>query len=231
MSGVPADEDDETADDGDPSDVSVADGTDRSDALVSDVGAPSDVLVADGGDAERERPEHERPGGIDRRTLIRILVGLGIGIPVLIEALTLLGLVGDLFGPGDGETPTPTETATGVGVGDELLPETPATDTVESAFIALEGWTFTMVVGIENTTDRTYELRLRSVTTDGGATVRGGGESDPVPPGESGSVTGSWDLPEGSSPASVDVVSIARDGTVTKVDRTVTLGSVPVRGG
>lgn len=176
----------------------------------------------------------EGPGGdeIGRRNLIRLLVGLAIGIPVLIEALTLVGLVGDLFGDGDGAgTPTDTPPPPGVGVGDELLPETPATDTVEAAYIAADGWALTLAVAIENGSDETYELRLRSVTTENGTTVRGGGESDPIPPGESGSVTGRWDLPEGSSPDTVDVVAISRNGSATKVEASVRLGGVAVRGG
>lgn len=172
------------------------------------------------------------PFGLERRTLIRLLVGVGIGVPILVEAATLLGLVGDLFGPGGDETGTPTRTAEpGVGVGDELLPDTPAIDTVVASYIAADGWRYTLTVAVENTTGRTYELRLRDVTTADGRTVAGGGESDPIPPGESGSVTGRWDLPEGASPESVDVVAIARNGTVTKVERSVPLGSTPVQGG
>lgn len=175
--------------------------------------------------------DEERPGGISRRTLVRLLVGLGIGVPILLEALTFLGLLGDTFGPDDGGTATPTGTPAGVGVGDELLPETVPTDEVTAAYISADQWTFTMSVAVENGAGGTYELRLRAVTTEDGRTVAGGGESDPIPPGESGSVVGRWDLPDGSDPAAVDVVAISRDGTATKVERTVPLGTVTVRGG
>jgi hypothetical protein len=176
----------------------------------------------------------EGPGGdeISRRNLIRLLVGLGIGIPVLIEALTLVGLVGDLFGGDDGtETPTGETEAPGVGVGDELLPSTAPSDTVAASYIAADGWTYTLTVGVDNGGDATYELRLRSVTTGGGTTVDGGGESDAIPPGESGTVTGRWDLPEGSSPATVEVVAVSRNGTVTTVEESVRIGGAVVRGG
>lgn len=175
----------------------------------------------------------ETPGGdeISRRNLIRLLVGLAIGIPVLIEAVTLVGLVDDLFG-GDGtDTPTDTPEPPGVGVGDELLPATAATDTVEASYIAADGWAFALAVSVDNGGEATYELRLRSVTTEGGTTVDGGGESDPVPPGESGTVTGRWDLPEGSSPDTVEVVAVTRNGTATTVEESVRLGGVAVRGG
>jgi hypothetical protein len=210
-------------------------------------GSPDDEATGAAGGAEadsdgtgppeprRGRPEGgdaEGPLGLDRRTLIRLLVGLGIGVPILIEAATLLGLLGDVFGGDDGdETPTPTDAPDGVTVGDELLPDTPATDTVRAAYVAADGWAFTLVVGVDNTTDRTYELRLRTVTTEDGRTVEGDASTGPVAPGESGSVTGRWNLPDGASPDTVDVVSVARDGTVTTVERTVQLGSVPVQGG
>lgn len=168
--------------------------------------------------------------GLSRRTLVRLLVGTAIGIPVLVETLTFLGLVGSKFGE---ETPTATDTASAdgnvVGVGDELLPETAPTDTVAEAYVTEDDWTFTIVVDVENGSDRTYELRLGAVTTESGRRVDGGG-GDPVPPGESGVVTGRWELPEGSSPDVVDVVATARDGTVTRTERSVGLAKVPVRG-
>lgn len=189
----------------------------------------------DRGPVEGDRGPGTREGelvaGLDRRTLIRLLVGLGIGIPVLIEGATLLGLLGGLFGDGGEATATPTRTATGVGVGDELLPETAPAETVESAYITADAWLFSMTVGVENTGDRTYQLRLEAVRTRGGDVVEGGGESGPIEPGASGSVTGTWDLPDGAAPDTVDVVAIARDGTATKVERAVTLGVVPVQGG
>lgn len=169
---------------------------------------------------------------ISRRNLIRLLVGLAIGIPVLIEALTLVGLVGDLFGDGGGtETPADETEVPGVGVGDELLPATAPTDTVAASYIAADGWTYTLTVSVDNGGDATYELRLRSVTTEGGTTVEGGGESDPIPPGASGTVTGRWDLPEGSSPDTVEVVAISRNGTATRVEESVRIGGAAVRGG
>jgi hypothetical protein len=208
-------------------------------------GSPDDEATgADGGaDADGTGPPEPRRGGsaggdaegpfgLDRRTLIRLLVGLGIGVPVLIEGATLLGLLGDIVGGNGGEeTATPTDAPEGVAIGEELLPDTPAADTVRAAYVAADGWTFTFVVGVDNTTDRTYELRLRTVTTEDGRTVEGDASTGPVAPGESGSVTGRWDLPDGASPDTVDVVAVARDGTVTTVERTIRLGSVPVQRG
>ncbi|MFC7172729.1 hypothetical protein ACFQL0_03920 [Haloplanus litoreus] len=68
------------------------------------------------------------PGGLSKRTLIRLLVGFGIGIPILIEGLTFLGLLQNQFGgEGDDSTEsTATETdgaPEAVGVGDDMLPK------------------------------------------------------------------------------------------------------------
>lgn len=158
---------------------------------------------------------------------------VGVGFPVLIELLTFGGPVTDRL-LGDGET-TPTRTPTPaedrVDVGDELLPGTPQTETAREAYVAAEGWTLTVIVDVENPGERTYDLRLRAATTRDGRTVDGGGESGPVPPGGSATVAGSWDLPEGSTPATVDVVAVARDGTATTTEETVRLRNVNVRGG
>lgn len=193
-------------------------------------GGPDDddaPVRADGPDPGDGTAERE---GLDRRTLVRLLVGLGIGIPVLVEVLTFLGLVGDLFGDGDDE-PSPTTTEDGIDVGEELLPETDATDRVEAAYVRADGWELTLTVAVENDGEQTYELRLGEVRTDGGTTVEGGGTSGPVAPGETGTATGRWGLPDGASPGSVDVTAFYRNGTVTRIERTVQFGSVPVRGG
>lgn len=175
--------------------------------------------------------DDERPGGISRRTLIRLLVGLGIGIPLLVEALTLLGLVGSQLGDGPTtETETPTPAGRRVGVGDELLPETAPTETVSEAAIASQDWTLTIAVEVENGSEQIYDVRLGTVTTADGERIEGGGGSPPLQPGESATVIGTWDLPEASRPVAVDVVAVSRNGTVTTVDETVRLGKIPVRG-
>lgn len=168
--------------------------------------------------------------GISRRTLVRLLVALAVGIPLLVEGMTFLGLVGEELGDGDAAgTATPTAAPEGVGIGDELLPRTVPTETVVDAYVAGPSWTFTMVVTVENGGDRRYELRLGRVTTDAGEAVEGGGDTGTIPPGESASVTARWDLPEGATPAAVDVEAVASDGTTETVSERVQLGRIPVR--
>ena len=172
---------------------------------------------------------------MERRTLIRLLVGLGIGVPVAIEAATFLGLFERrLLDGGDGG-PTATPRPERVGVGDELLPETPPADTVTDARVSTGegGWSFALEVTVTNGSDAPYELRLGDVTTSGGDTVAGGGSTPRVPPGGSDAVLAHWTLPEGATPERVDAVGISfpADADPVTVRRSVPLATVPVSGG
>ena len=170
---------------------------------------------------------------MERRTLIRLLVGLGIGLPVAIEVATFLGLFRSRVGDGDDDTPSPTpgETETpppdAVGVGDELLPATPQTDTVTGAEVRTEDGdrVFVMTVDVENDTEFGYELRLDALTTRQGTTVTGGGRSEQIEPGGSATVTGRWVLPDGERPEAVIVVATETqpDGSRETATRRATL--------
>jgi hypothetical protein len=165
-----------------------------------------------------------------RRTLIRLLVGLGIGIPLLIEGATFVGLIeAQFFGNGDGDPTTPTGTppAEGIAVDDELLPETAAEDTLSTASLAAgaDGRTLTLTVLVENTGDAPYELRLGAVRTRGGTRVGGSATTGTIAPGDSGTVTEQWDLPDGSMPGFVTVTAVVGD---ERVERTVPLATIPV---
>lgn len=169
---------------------------------------------------------------MERRTLIRLLVGLGIGIPVLVEVLTFLGLVETRLFEGDEGTPTPGPGR--VGVGDELLPDTPATETVTEGVVRGQDtpWVFVLTVEVENAGASAYALQLGSLTLGTGRTVAGGASTGRLPPGGSGQVTGAWEIPQGSTPDALDVVAVEyTDGGTTETSTRVPLASFPVRGG
>jgi len=151
---------------------------------------------------------------MERRNLIRLLVGLGIGLPIAIEAATFFGLFESRVAGDDGGEETPTRTSEppppdAVGVGDELLPATAATDTVTGAEIRTEEGerVFLLTVTVENDTEGRYELRLDALTTDAGTTVSGGGRTTQLEPGEATTVIGRWTLPDGERPRAVIVVA------------------------
>jgi hypothetical protein len=201
---------------------------------------PPDVPGDSGGEqiAGAERDEEESIGGLSRRTIIRLLVGLGIGIPLLVEMATFFGLVRQSFGggsdsEGDGDGtggPTATPQPEGVGPGDELLPETPPADTVRTADIRAESdaWRLTISVEVENDTDRAYVLQLGAVTTTGGDIVQGDQPIVRVEAGDAGTVTGEWALPPGERPAELVARTSLGGGETT--EHRVPMASLSVRG-
>ncbi|MFB6359926.1 MAG: hypothetical protein ABEH59_01235 [Halobacteriales archaeon] len=170
---------------------------------------------------------------MERRNAIRLLIGLAIGIPVAVEATTFFGLLGtQLFG-GD-EPPAPTATLDRVGVGEELLPATAPTETVREATIQGDDtpWLFVLGVEIDNSLDVPYELQLGTLTLVNGETVGGAASSGRIPAGESGEVTGAWELPADTTPETLTVTGRAyEDSEVSETTADVALAKVPVRGG
>ena len=170
-----------------------------------------------------------------RRTIIRLLVGIGIGIPILIELRTLVGLIDRfLFGGDDTEASAGTEVDTaadsGVSVGDELLPETPQRETLSNASFRAgdDRWVLTLVARVENTEDDAYTMGFGAVTTENDRRVEGSSRSVTVAASETAQVTGTWQLPPGSRPASVTVKTAAGETATTTHD--VTLAPIAVEG-
>lgn len=183
-------------------------------------------------------PASEDDDGISRKTLVRILVVLGIGIPLLVEGITFAGLLSSHLLGSSPDTATPTQTPTAaverVGEGDELLAATPQTDTVTSASLTAESdsWVFTLSVRVNNTENHAYQLQLQSVTTSSGRQIDEV-STVTVLAGEQGTVTGQWRLPPGERPESITVLAIQQgteNRTATTTQEEVPLGNVPVQG-
>jgi hypothetical protein len=186
-----------------------------------------------------------------RRTIIRLLVGFGIGIPVLIELATFVGLVeqsilgDDEGGDGDGNggggtggdadaTRTPADgdgdAGDEVGVGDELLPETTQRETLSVASFRAgdDSWVLTLAAGVENTASEPYTIGFGPVTTTNGRRVEGTNRAVTVAAGETGQVTGTWQLSPGSRPAAVELRTATGDAEPTAHE--VALARIPVEG-
>ena len=160
---------------------------------------------------------------MERRTLIRLLVAFGIGIPLLIEGFTFLGLLeAQLLGGGGGSTPS----VDGATQGEEGLRSTAPTETLSTTSLTEDG-TLTLTVTINNTANTAYELRLTEVTTLDGEGVAGNGSSGVIESGERGSVTEQWSLPAGATPESVTVITITDpDGDAERTERSIALGEL-----
>ncbi|MFB6228566.1 MAG: hypothetical protein ABEH88_08395 [Halobacteriales archaeon] len=163
---------------------------------------------------------------MERRTLIRLLVVFGIGIPLLIEGVTFLGLFeAQLLGGDGGSTPTPT--VDGVTEGEEILSETAPTETLSTVSLSGNGErTLTLTVHVNNTANDPYKLRLGSVTTDGGERIERNVSTGEIGPGEAAFATAQWTLPSGAQPTSVTVVTITTEnGERQRTERTIELAS------
>jgi hypothetical protein len=192
-----------------------------------------------------EGPGDRPPEGTTRRQwLIRLLVGLGLGIPITIEGLTFVGLIRTrLLGEGDGsngddgggtgtETPRPTVSPGGVGVGDELLPASRPVDRVDDLVLIPDGgtWTFSMTVAVENTGEDPYELILGSVETDDGKRVPGSNRATgQLAAGESGRVTGVWEVPADSEIATIKAIAVVYAGDARTITEEVPLADVSLQ--
>ncbi|MFB6120483.1 MAG: hypothetical protein ABEJ68_05135 [Halobacteriaceae archaeon] len=172
--------------------------------------------------------------GTSRRTLLRIVIALAVGIPVLVEGLTFAGLLGSQFGGGgsdDAENDQPT-TRTGVGIGDTLSVEGDVVARLSDGALrqGAKTWTLELTVSVRNEGDVPYELGLETVTTTDGASASGGATTGKIPPGESATVTETWALPPNATPTRLTVVTTTH-GTETRTRATVvTLGKIPVQG-
>jgi hypothetical protein len=187
-------------------------------------------------------PPDGTPGGLSKRTLIRLLVGFGIGIPLLVEGLTFLGLLRDQFGgsggddaDGSGSTPTAADDGDAVGVGDDMLPETDRSETLVGAVLRESGedrWPLSLTVDVTNSGSTDYEFQLLDVHLEDGRSVDGRTSTDRLAPEENRTVTAERSIPAGSTPAAVSVVAlIYREEAVETVERRVDLAKIPVRGG
>lgn len=176
-------------------------------------------------------PEPSTARAVSRRTLIRLLVGAAIGIPIAVEGRTLIGLVDKHFFGGERHERDDTERADRVGVGDEVLPETAASERISDMYVEApdETWTFHLVIEITNHGEAPYEFSVGPVTTTGG-TVDGRERTEALEPGASTTLNAAWTIPEGSKPTDVSVRAVTNPGDDAElVERVVSLGNVPVK--
>lgn len=173
--------------------------------------------------------------GPEQKTLIRVLIIVGIGLPILIEIATFGSLLGHhLTGDAGGETAagTPTAEPTGAGVGDPILEESAVTARIASASVvtADDGWRFTLTVNVTNTASDTAAVRLDSVTTRNGQTRTDGASTERLATNQTGAVTKSWLLPPGERPDTVTMTLLVYpdEGTAQSTQYTVALGDIPV---
>jgi len=163
----------------------------------------------------------EEPSG---KQWIRLLVIVGIGIPILIEVITFAGMLSHPAGSATSGATT-TDVPAGAVEGDEILSSTEPVERIDSATVVArnDGWQFQLTIAVNNTGSSAQELRIGPVTTRAGRTVEGSVTTGSVQPGETQTVAGSWLLPKGQRPDALEVTVVGEETT-----RTVELGDIPV---
>ncbi|GGL66909.1 hypothetical protein [Halocalculus aciditolerans] len=159
-----------------------------------------------------------------RRSYIKYLAPISVAVPVVVEGRTLVGLLRQDFASGGSSYSKPT--GVDVGIGGELRPDTPTRETLRNAAISStsDGERLVLSAGVKNTQQAAYRFSLGAVTTDGGETVEGGGQTDPVSPGGTATVQSTYTLPADATPKSVDT-TVTIGGRTSK--KTVQLAPLP----
>lgn len=174
--------------------------------------------------------EASTTGPVSRRTLIRLLVGSAIGIPIAVESRTLLGMLDQHFLGGERHEGTAAASPNEVSVGDELLPETDPVERVTRTVVNARDneWRFVLEAEVENTAAVPYEFRLGAVETSNGPGT-GGTTTGAIEPGETTPLVAEWSIPEGGKPSAVQATGILDPhGEPEEVSARVALGNVPV---
>lgn len=173
--------------------------------------------------------------GPEQKTLLRLLIIVGIGLPILIEVVTFGSMMGHHLVGDTGEEAvpeTPTAEQAGASVGDPILESSEVSARIEAASVvtADEGWRFTLTVNVTNTGPDPAAVRFDSVTTRSGETIAGAASTGQLPAEETDDVTKSWLLPPGERPATVSVTVLQYpDGeSAQSTQYTVALGDIPV---
>lgn len=181
---------------------------------------------------QAETPEPEASSA--NKKLVRILVLIGIGIPILIEAITLFRLIGGHMDEESASAAPDTSAAQVVNVGDELLPATPPAEVIAELIVepnpAAGTWVFEMEVEVRNATGHPYTLEVSALETQDGTRQRQQ-FSQRWAPGDEGELEAEWSLPEGQLPRSLTArgrLHVTAD-SVREATRRVELGRVPVQ--
>ncbi|QGN06973.1 hypothetical protein Hrd1104_06475 [Halorhabdus sp. CBA1104] len=170
---------------------------------------------------------------MERATLVKVLLVVAIGIPLVIEGATFLSLFNQHLGSEDTagtETPAP-ET---LSVGDDLLTDfggENVTATIENGSIQATGdaWLFTLEIAVRNSGNQSVAVSVGPLTTGDGTVGETVAESGEIAPAGSTTVFVQWSLPTGETPQSLTVTRTRYGNETTTADGTVQIGGFPVQ--
>lgn len=176
--------------------------------------------------------KHEKEAG-SRKNLIRILVIVGIGIPILVEVLTLFNLINVQFFEEEKKMIPHSQPASVRELvnGDTLLKEAPVPVILEDMLIKVSTreWYFELALSRSEISEgKISVLKVDSLKLNSGKILGGAREWKEV--GHAQKTMG-WQLPTGDIPSIVYVSTeqISAENSVQSFEQAVRLGNIPVR--
>jgi len=187
--------------------------------------------------SEQEKRENDTSPTSMRR-LVKWLLILGVGVPILVEAITFFGLVGRHVSESDEEQAAETQVhaqAPEVTIGDDLLSSTPMVERVVKAreWAYGEHWAFELTIALDSLPGKAYRIVFDSLRTKEGQLIadqkvlkwEAGDEQE-----EDLAQTVQWIMPPGDQPVSVRVRAFSgKDQQRPLKTQYVTFGKIPVQ--
>ncbi|WP_181684558.1 hypothetical protein [Halorhabdus salina] len=170
---------------------------------------------------------------MERATLVKVLLVVAIGIPLLIEGATFLSLFNQHLGSED-TAGTPTPAPETFSVGDDLLTNVHGenvTATIENGSIQAtdDAWLFTLEIDVQNSGPGPVAVNVGPLRTGDGTVGSTVAESGEIGPSASTTLFVQWSLPTGETPQSLTVTRTRYGSDPITTERTVRIGGFPVQ--
>lgn len=180
----------------------------------------------------------EETSNSSTKRLVKILVIVGIGIPVLVELMTLFNLIDtQMFGGDEKEIQNQEQTTEvrGISQGDSLFKEHPALVVIDTlrVDVSARDWRFKLGLrAIDSIDQNTLQLQIDSLELQSDKILSAEDVSfweivDEVP----AAVYGSWELPNGDIPTTLHISSVqaVSSDSSASIQQEVPLDKIPVR--
>lgn len=174
------------------------------------------------------------------KRLVKILVIVGIGVPVLVELMTLFNLIdSQMFGGDENEIQQQEQAAEvrEISQGDSLFKDQASPVIIDTLRVDVRGrdWRFKLGLrAVDSVRQETFQLQVDSLKLQSDKIMSSEDASfwqvvEEVPAG----VYGSWDLPDGDIPTALYLSSwqAVDSDSLTHIQQEVPLDKIPVRYG
>lgn len=180
----------------------------------------------------------EETSNSSTKRLVKILVILGIGIPVLVELMTLFNLIdAQMFGGDEPEAQSDDQVSDvrGVSEGDSLFVDNSAIITIDRLRVNVSAreWRFELELkAIDSLTQEELQFRVDSLILQSDKVLLGDDNSSwEVKNEQPVAIRGQWELPNGDIPTKFYVSSLQKisQDSSARLQQEVPLDKIPVR--